>query len=66
MSNMTVIKSFKPESLGKCYKVDTDGTLSKRAIANVSIGVTKNFQLSTEELAQLLSRACANSDLALM
>ncbi|HAD28203.1 MAG TPA: hypothetical protein DCF96_06005, partial [Rhodobacteraceae bacterium] len=67
MSNMTVIKSLKPESLGKCYSVDNDGTLSKSVVANVRKGKAKRLNTSnSKELAVLLRSVCEASDIAVM
>ena len=67
MSNMTVIKSLKPESLGKCYSVDNDGTLSKSVVANVWKGKAKRLNTSNSiELAVLLRSVCEASDIAVM
>lgn len=67
MSFMTVIKSTKPETLGKRFELNAEGKMTKNAIANIWQGKTQAVDLMTvPDLASLLNQACEASDLALM
>lgn len=67
MSYMTVIKSLKPETLGKRFELDADGQIKKSVVANVWRGeATAVAGFKPESLADLLRFACEQSNVALM
>ena len=67
MSYVTVIKSIKPETLGKLYKLTDAGVLTKNAVANVWLGKATSVRVDAPEgLAKVLKHACQRGDLALM
>lgn len=67
MSYVTVIKSIKPETLGKLYKLTDAGVLTKNAVANVWLGKATSVCVDAPEgLAKVLKHACQRGDLALM
>ena len=67
MSYVTVIKSIKPETLGKLFKLTDAGVLTKNAVANVWVGKATSVCVDAPEgLAKVLKHACQRGDLALM
>lgn len=67
MAYMTLVKSTKPEMLGKRYELDEHGKLTKSAVAQIWEGQTKAHDFETpEELAKVLKDVCETSDIALM
>jgi hypothetical protein len=67
MSNITIIKSLKPDTLGKRFKLDGNGTMKKSVVASVWKGKAKRLNTSTfKELTNLLKGVCQASDIALM
>jgi len=67
MSNITIIKSLKPDTLGKRFKLDGNGTMKKSVVASVWKGKAKRLNTSTfKELTNLLKGVCEASDIALM
>ncbi len=67
MAYMTLVKSTKPEMLGKRYELDEHGKLTKSAVANVWEGEAIAFDIATAGgLAELVRLACDRNRLALM
>ena len=54
MSNITIIKSLKPDTLGKRFKLDGNGTMKKSVVASVWKGKAKRLNTSTfKELSDM-------------
>ena len=67
MSYVTVIKSIKPETLGKLFKLTEAGVLTKNAVANVWVGKATSVCVDAPKgLAKVLKHSCQRGDLALM
>ena len=67
MSYMTVIKTTKPDTLGKRYEFDDTGALTKNAVANVWEGKAKALDFNVPAtFARDLAIICEKDDLALM
>lgn len=67
MAYMTLVKSTKPDMLGKRYELGDDGKLTKSSIAQIWEGQTKAHDFETpEELAEALKDVCETSNIALM
>lgn len=67
MAYMTLIKSTKPETLGKRFELSAEGKITKSAVANVWQGKAKAVDLGTAKaLSDLLELVCEDRNLALM
>jgi predicted P-loop ATPase len=67
MAYMTLVKSTKPNTLGKTFELNAEGKMTKHAIANVWHGETQAHDVvTTKEFADLLMQVCEVSDIALM
>ena len=67
MAFMTLIKSTKPETLGKRFELTAAGDMTKSVLANIWEGKSKALALpSAQSLVEIIEMACNASDLALM
>lgn len=67
MSYITVIKSIKPDTLGKSFELDGNGKIKKSVIAQISQGEANALHVLTcEDLKKVLTKVCRSSKHALM
>lgn len=67
MAYMTLIKTIKPETLGKRFERNADGKITKSVVANVWKGKAKALDLVTaEELSSIVAQVCEDHNDALM
>lgn len=65
-TSITLIQSKKPHQVCKTYATDSDGTLHKDVVANVTEGVAKTVQANTaEDMAAILRTVTKRADLVI-
>ena len=67
MTYVTLIKTIRPQSLGKNFELSDSGTLIKNVVANISEGTTITIaEVTPNRLKNILEKFAARDDITLM